>query len=92
MLLSVHEKVHISPQKSAFLSTPFGEYEVESSNLSAALDLIPAPITVDTDWIAMEGHAVVGIPACYKAQKLNLHRNKRVEIFGKVDHLLLGGG
>ena len=39
------------------------------------LDLIPAPVTVDTGWIAMEGHAVVGIPACYKAQKLNLHGN-----------------
>ena len=25
------------------------------------LDLIPAPVILDTDWIAMEGHAVVGM-------------------------------
>ena len=25
------------------------------------LDLIPAPVILDTGWIAMEGHAVVGM-------------------------------
>ena len=30
-------------------------------DVETLLDLIPAPVTVDTGWIAMEGHAVVGM-------------------------------
>ena len=38
------------------------------------LDLIPAPVTVDTGWIAMEGHAVVGMTErCLLVCKYFLH-------------------